>query len=115
MDYITNNSDSCEFFGKNITRPSDAVIRDTLKPYQVYIFASVQMAICLLGIIGNILSLVVIAKNKSLQTIPNVYIGHLAVTDLFVCLLIPVSVSQLLVGKAGRENIPDALCKAIGG
>ena len=115
-DYNSNYSSdySCELFGKNLTRPPDADTRDTLTPYQAYTFASVQLTICLLGIMGNIISLVVLGKTKSLQTIPNVYIGHLAVTDLFVCLLIPVNVAQLLVDDSGREKIPDALCKTIG-
>lgn len=104
------SDDDCSVFGLGILKPENSEELDKLHPTFVAAISTIQLVICLLGTIGNVLSLVVLITNKSLQTIPNLYIGVLAAVDLIVCLLIPVSTVQLLA-----ERIPDhVLCKAIG-
>ena len=43
--------------------------------------------IFVLGIAGNALVVFVVARNSSMQTITNVFIANLAVSDIMMCLL----------------------------
>lgn len=49
--------------------------------------ASVNVVFSLCGIIGNVLVLIVIARNRQLHTVTNVFISSLALADLLVCIV----------------------------
>ena len=83
---------------------------DDLTVQFVQFIAVIHVTIALFGIFGNILSLTVLVIEKQLQTIPNIYVGNLAVADLLICLLIPVSTAQLV----SDFQIPHPVCKIIG-
>lgn len=109
-DNVTMNK--CTTFGYYIEQPRNLTSSDEMSSSFVNTIVFVQAGICLFGIVGNSLSLIVLKTNKKLQTIPNLYIGHLALTDLLICLLIPVSVVQIFMKKT--IHIDHRLCKAIG-
>ena len=51
------------------------------------IFVIMYIVIFLLGISGNLLVVYVVVKNKSMQTITNIFITNLALSDIMMCLL----------------------------
>ncbi len=44
------------------------------------------LAIFIIGLVGNILVVVVVGRNKSMRTTTNVYIVNLALSDVLMCL-----------------------------
>lgn len=105
----------CSEFGREIIAPANAEVLDSLEEPFVQGIAVVQLMICVIGTVGNCLSLVVLSTTKSLHTIPNLYIGVLAAIDLIICLLIPVSIAQVIMGLHSTERIiPPVACTVIG-
>ena len=51
------------------------------------IFIALYSLIFLLGIVGNSLVVYVVIRNKSMQTITNIFITNLALSDIMMCLL----------------------------
>ena len=49
--------------------------------------ASVNVVFSLCGIIGNVLVLIVVARNRQLHTVTNIFISSLALADLLVCIV----------------------------
>lgn len=73
---------------------------------------AVYCIISVVGICGNTLTVLSILLNKKLKSIPNVYIGNLAIADFIVCLVIaPFSAYVLAVDLS---VIPTNVCKFIG-
>jgi neuropeptide Y receptor len=76
---VSNNSSNSSF--KNpLNSPNYSVIFSTL-------IISCYCIIFLLGLIGNSLVVFVVCNNKSMQSVTNVFITNLAVSDIFMCLL----------------------------
>lgn len=101
--------EGCAIYGRHLQRPENSASLDDLSEGSAKIIFILQMTICLTGILGNSLSLVVILRDRKLKTVPNVYITHLAVVDLISCMLIPVS-----IGQHFTHGIPEVACKIIG-
>ncbi len=51
------------------------------------IFIMLYAVIFILGVSGNLLVVYVVVRNKSMQTITNIFITNLAVSDIMMCLL----------------------------
>ena len=61
----------------------------------VLVAAVMEVLICIVGTLGNVLTIVAILRNKTLQYATNLFIVSLSVADLLVCLvLVPMRVSQ---------------------
>ena len=68
--------------------------------------------ICLVALIGNLSLYIIVYKNKTLQTISNLYILNLAAADIMVSVLsIPFTVVTVI---AGRWLFGDTACVALG-
>ncbi|CAK5090953.1 unnamed protein product [Meloidogyne enterolobii] len=59
----------------------------TTRPFVMAVFASLYSSIILLGIIGNSCVIMAIARIKSLQTVPNMFIFSLSCSDILVCFI----------------------------
>ena len=57
------------------------------KPLLMGIFVVMYCVIFLLGVSGNALVVYVVVRNKTMQTITNIFITNLAVSDILMCLL----------------------------
>ena len=70
------------------------------------LFVAMYAVIFLLGVSGNALVVVIVWRNKTLQTITNIFIANLAASDVMVCLLAvpftPISglLTDWIFGKA---------------
>jgi len=60
--------------------------------------ASVNVLFSLIGIFGNTLVIVVVARNRHLHTVTNMFITSLAVADLLVCLVAQPMYAAFLYG-----------------
>ncbi|KAL8620583.1 hypothetical protein ACOMHN_063646 [Nucella lapillus] len=75
--------------------------------------------IFLLGTLGNILVVYVVLRNKAMQTITNIFITNLAVSDICMCLLsvpfTPMSFffNSWIFGKALCHIVPMTLCISV--
>ena len=71
--------------------------------------AIVEVLICVVGTIGNVLTIVAIFRNKSLQIATNFFIVSLSVADLLVCsVLVPMRASQHVNIYKGSGQVPKA-------
>lgn len=108
---ISYIQDYCAIGDWTITRPNNTATLDSLADNLLISISVIQVIISIFGAFGNGLSLCVLLCDKSLQTIPNAYIGHMATLDLITCLtIIPSSVVQSLTGK----RLDEKPCKAFG-
>lgn len=56
-----------------------------LSKVEATFLASVNVVFSLCGILGNVLVLIVVARNRQLHTVTNIFISSLALADLLVC------------------------------
>ena len=95
---------------------SEQVMRLTWLMSLFIIFYSL---IFLLGLIGNVLVAFVVVRNKAMQTITNIFITNLAVSDICMCLLAvpftPMSFffNSWIFGKALCHIVPMTLCISV--
>ncbi|XP_067942806.1 uncharacterized protein [Watersipora subatra] len=111
---MNSSSGDCSVFGRNILEPENASLTlDRLDESFKQTITTIQLIISVFGIVGHILSLVVLITTKSLHTTPNFFIGVLSAVDLLLCLTIPVSSVQIVIDNNNNAIQPE-LCKAIG-
>lgn len=86
VNYTTEDSWAVDFTSSVTAEP---VSQDVpLMPLYVWIYVAVaNIAIFLVGVIGNILVIVVVAKVKDMRTSINLYLVNLSVADLLVLLV----------------------------
>lgn len=60
--------------------------------------ASVNVVFSLCGIFGNVLVLIVVARNRQLHTVTNIFISSLALADLLVCIVVQPMNAVFLYG-----------------
>lgn len=93
MDLINNTG---AYTGHNLTNATNGTDDGNLQPpiYQIMnekwlraIFITLYAVIFLLGIGGNSLVVFIVCRNKAMQTITNIFITNLAVSDILMCLL----------------------------
>lgn len=81
----------------------------------VLVAAVMEVMICIVGTVGNLLTIVAILRNKSLQYAANLFIVSLSVADLLVCsVLVPMRASQHVNLFNGRNQIPRAVVEIAG-
>ncbi|KAJ8317568.1 hypothetical protein KUTeg_005472 [Tegillarca granosa] len=85
------------------------------EPWLTGIYIFLYSAIFLLGVSGNTLVVYVVVRNKTMQTITNIFITNLAVSDILMCLLAvpftPLSyfMNSWLFGEALCHIVPMVL------
>lgn len=90
---ITSNMSNVSSSQSNMTEEIwDQILTDTLGPKRLDLYKSIPITIiyCLifvLGIIGNVSTCIVVARNRYMQTATNYYLFNLAVSDLLVLVL----------------------------
>ncbi|XP_022103506.1 adenosine receptor A2b-like [Acanthaster planci] len=75
----------------NVTNPtcsSSIWLTNALLPELEYVFFCVQVALSIIGILGNSLVCITIAKATFMHNVTNFLIAHLAVADILVCVTI---------------------------
>ena len=86
----------------------EVYVSDTIKTISMSIFCVVAV----IGIVGNLLTIISIILNKRLKSIPNVYICNLAIADLIVCAVIaPFSAYMFTVDPS---SVSPQICTFIG-
>jgi len=60
---------------------------EDLSNIEATFLASVNVVFSLCGIIGNVLVLLVVTRNRQLHTVTNIFISSLALADLLVCMV----------------------------
>ena len=81
----------------------------------VLVASCVEIALCLLGTLGNSLTILVVLKKKSLQVVSNFLLASLAFADLLVSsILVPMRASQHMGLYSGGRSIPKAAVEIAG-
>lgn len=81
----------------------------------VLLASCVEIALCLLGTLGNSLTILVVFKKKSLQVVSNFLLASLAFADLLVsAILVPMRASQHMALYNGGTSIPKAAVEVAG-
>ena len=81
----------------------------------VLLASCVEIALCLLGTLGNSLTILVVFRNKSLQVVSNFLLASLAFADLLVsAILVPMRASQHMTLYNGGNSIPKAAVEIAG-
>ena len=83
-------------------------VDDIIKTFLIIMYS----AISVVGIFGNLLTILSILLNKKLRSIPNVYICNLAFADLIVCAVISTFSAYLLTVDPLR--VSAIMCQFIG-
>lgn len=64
------------------------------------VFLLVYTSIFILGIFGNVLVCYVVIKNKAMQTVTNLFITNLALSDILLCIFaVPFTPIYTFLGK----------------
>lgn len=82
----------------SIALPSaSASTNNTMIPSLKVFFYSLYIFIFIIGMIGNVIVCYVVLRNKHMQTVTNIFIMNLALSDILLCLLgIPLTVIYLI-------------------
>jgi neuropeptide Y receptor len=73
------------------------------------LIVSLYVAVIAAGIVGNVIVVYVVARNKSMQNITNVFIANLAVSDIFLCAIsLPI---QLYYQLTDHWLFGDVMCR----
>ncbi|CAG5120645.1 unnamed protein product [Candidula unifasciata] len=88
-------------------------------PWLMSLFIFFYSLIFLIGLTGNCLVAFVVMRNKTMQTITNIFITNLAISDILMCLLAvpftPISffLNSWIFGKALCHIVPMILCISV--
>lgn len=88
-------------------------------PWVMSLFIFFYSLIFLIGLTGNCLVAFVVMRNKTMQTITNIFITNLAISDILMCLLAvpftPISffLNSWIFGKALCHIVPMILCISV--
>ena len=81
----------------------------------VLLASCVEIALCLLGTLGNSLTIIVVFRNESLQVVSNFLLVSLAFADLLVsAILVPMRASQHMALYNGGSSIPEVAVEIAG-
>ena len=85
MDNIINNSDIYDAYANYDTRLMDYPASTKIVPHwEAIIKITVYSIIMITAVVGNVLIILVVLRNKQMRTTTNFYIVNLAVSDLLV-------------------------------
>jgi hypocretin (orexin) receptor 2 len=108
MESNKSDYDFVTLMSTNKTLTEPLVVSPTLFEYCLII---IGFSIFLIGIIGNLLVVIVVAKNAHMRTITNIFIVNLAIGDFFVILIcLPPS---LINDITGNWWFGKTMCKII--
>ena len=80
----------------------------------VLLASCVEMTLCLLGTLGNSLTIIVVYQSRSLQIVSNILLASLAFADLLVsAILVPMRASQHMALYHGT-NVPEVVVEIAG-
>nr|QXU63433.1 short neuropeptide F receptor [Dendroctonus armandi] len=83
----------------NVTTPQQLDIIDNKGGVQVLFFV-IYTTIFIVGLFGNVLVCYVVFRNKAMQTVTNLFITNLALSDILLCVLaVPFTPLYTLLGK----------------
>ena len=81
----------------------------------VLLASCVEIILCLLGTLGNSLTIAVVFRNRSLQVVSNFLLASLAFADLLVsAILVPMRASQHMALYHGHTSLPKAVVEIAG-
>ena len=81
----------------------------------VLLASCAEIILCLLGTLGNSLTITVVFRNKSLQVVSNFLLASLAFADLLVsAILVPMRASQHMALYQGRTSLPKVVIEIAG-
>ncbi|KAL9954369.1 hypothetical protein ACROYT_G041894 [Oculina patagonica] len=81
----------------------------------VLLASCVEIILCLLGTVGNSLTITVVCENRSLQVVSYFLLASLAFADLLVsAILVPMRASQHMALYHGRTSLPKAVVEIAG-
>lgn len=98
----------------NITIPTPDTLKDSVAIQSVFIL--IYLLLFIIGISGNSLVVFVVMRNKTMQTITNIFITNLAASDIMMCLLsvpfTPLSyfMNSWIFGEVLCHIVPMSLC-----
>lgn len=103
--------------GNGSENGTDPVFFELMKTSQMKgIFITLYVIIFLIGVSGNSLVVYVVMRNKAMQTITNIFITNLAVSDIMMCMLaVPFTplaffMNTWVFGEALCHIVPMSLC-----
>lgn len=86
---------------------------DSVEPEVKMSLYVLLVAVTVIGVVGNVMTITSVATSRKLQTVPNVYVVNLAIADLAICALsAPFSIYTLMESNQVLE-LGD-LCKFMG-
>lgn len=107
--YVTETSSSNESTLYDVFGDGDESIMAS--SYLLALFIVVYALIFVVGVCGNALVVFVVAHNRAMQTITNIFIANLAVADVIMCLLaVPFTP---LSGLLHNWVFGDVLCRVV--
>ena len=107
MHYSYNMTSDNIRFGDNINR-TDGEELFYLAPSMIAVLAVLYGTISIITVIGNALVVIVILRNRHMQTVTNFFIGNLSLADVALGMLsIPFQVPAALLQ---RWHLPHCLC-----
>lgn len=93
LDHLSYNM-SGDSSDSDVTRVN-ANFDEEIRKLNFYAYTFVIPLICLFGVVGNSLNLIVLCKGKNLQSVSYVYIRWMAIADLFIMILmIPFTINK---------------------
>ena len=94
--------------GHHVDDPDFDIVRH---PIWRGIMTTLFITVILLGLIGNIIVITIVLKNRNMQNVTNIFIANLALSDIGLCLLsLPV---QLYYQLTDRWIFGEIMCKII--
>ena len=80
--------------------------------HTAYISCVLLTMICICGLIGNLMSMIVFSRNSSMKTASMVYIFNLALADFLFLLTVPMTITNIILR---RWVFGEIMCKAFYG
>lgn len=103
MGVFNNTTGTIEELNQLPTNSSNDIIEDG---WVQVVFFMVYTSIFILGIFGNVLVCYVVCRNKAMQTVTNLFITNLALSDILLCVLaVPFTPLYTFLGKWVFGNI----------
>ncbi|VDP69616.1 unnamed protein product [Echinostoma caproni] len=111
MAYRNSATDSCDSQAalNNLTNVTCDIAKDVFAVKFLILF--MYSLIAFVGLAGNLLVVWVVARTKSIQTITNLFIANLAVSDILMCLVATPFTPVSLYMQSW--TLPEAVCKLL--
>ena len=115
QDFVASSTidNQSSIYNASLALPTNPVYNATDELYHVtpgivVLLSFLYGSISLLSVVGNLLVIVVIARNKSMHTVTNFYIANLAVADVLIGIF--ATPFQFQAALLQRWDLPHILC-----